>query len=785
MPGEAHGRGGERPGPVRRRLRRAALATLVLLSAAASSRAEREPVDYVDPLIGTSNSRWMLGPYAGVPFGMVQLGPDNQGPGWMSGYEYSIANVTGFSHIHAWTMGGLLLMPSTLDLTVRDGAVDKPYRGANAGYHSRILKETETATPGYYAVHLYDPDVRAEMTATTRSGFLRFTYPETKDARLLVDLEFPSEYGFRVREGRIRKVSDTELEGFARTSTNDWDEYTLHFVIRFSRPFRSFGGWVGDDVRPELEEVSGEGDVGGIVAFSTGSGDVVLVQTGLSLVDLDGARRNLEAELGPFGWDFEGVRRAARERWNELLSRIRVEGGTERDKVRFYTNLYRSFCAKQTWNDVDGRYVDPREEVRQLPPGRHIYGGDAFWNTFWNLNGLWSLIAPDILNDWVVTELELFDATGWTSNGPTGVEMTGIMEVSHEIALIVGAFQKGIRDYDVARAYQAVLHTVSEQGRRLSPWSGLAGNERLDVYREKGYVPLDVDRVSRTFDYAFDDYCVAQMAKALGHEEHARRLLERSGSWRNLFHPELKYFVPRDSAGRWMEDFDPFSGKHFIEGNGWQYSWYVPHDVPGLIALLGQDLFNRRLEEGFERSVRHRFAAHAFDRAQPRSLEYYVNHGNEVNMQAAFLFNYSGRPWLTQKYSRAILDAYYGSTPYDGWQGDEDEGQMGAWFVMSALGLFEMDGGTSVVPKVDLSSPLFERVEIRLDPRFHPGRHFVIEARGASPDNTYIQSARLNGHPLTAPRIRFADIVAGGSLVYAMGPEPNRELFSAPSPVTE
>ena len=754
-----------------------ALLALLLAAAARDGVAGRDPVDYVDPLIGTSNSRWMLGPYAGVPFGMVQLGPDNQGPGWMSGYEYSIANVTGFSHIHAWTMGGLMLMPSTLDLTVQDGAVDKPYRGANAGYHSRVLKETEKATPGYYAVHLYDPDVLAEMTATTRCGFLRFTFPEAKDARILVDLQFPSEYGFRVREGRIRRVSATEIEGQARSSTNEWDEYTLHFVIRFSRPFRSFGGWVGDSVRRDVEEVSGAGEMGGIVSFPTERGEPVLVQTGLSLVGIDGARRNLEAELGPFGWDFDRVRSAARDRWNELLGRIRVEGGTERDKVRFYTNLYRSFCAKQTWNDVDGRYVDPREQVRQLPPGASLYGGDAFWNTFWNLNGLWSLVSPEILNNWVVTELELFGSTGWTSNGPTGVEMTGIMEVSHEIALIVAAYQKGIRGYDVARAYEAVRHTVTEQGRRLSPFSGLAGNERLDVYREKGYVPLDVDRVSRTLDYAFDDYCVAQMARALGHEEDYRLLLGRSGSWKNLLHPDLKYIVPRDSLGRWMEGFDPFSGRHFIEGNSWQYSWYVPHDVPGLVERIGLERFNRRLEEGFEKSAPHRFAAHAFDRAQAEAIESYVNHGNEANMQAAFLFNYSGRPWLTQKYSRAILESYYGSTPYHGWEGDEDEGQMGAWFVMSALGLFEMDGGTSVVPMVDLTSPLFERIVIRLDPRFHPGRQFVIEARGNSAGNPYIQSARLNGEPVPHPRIRFSDIAAGGTLVYEMGPRPNPGLW--------
>lgn len=716
----------------------------------------------------------MLGPYATVPFGMVQLGPDNQTDGWMSGYEYSIANITGFSHIHAWTMGGLMLMPSTLDLVTEEGAADKPYRGADAGYHSRILKETEEAAPGYYAVDLYDSGVKAEMTATTRCGFLRFTFAEPKEARIMVDLAFPSEYRFKIREARITRVSDRQLEGYARSYTKLWDEYTLHFVIRFSEPFGSFNGWANGEVFRNVPEIMGKRDVGGFVTFTPSAGEQVMVQTGLSLVDIEGARRNLAAEIDPFGWDFDGVRRAARDRWNELLGRIQVEGGSEEDRIKFYTNLYRSFCAKQTWNDVDGRYVDPREEVRQAPAGSSIYGGDAFWNTYWNLNGLWSLIAPKVMENWVSTQLELFDAVGWTSNGPTGVEMTGIMEVTHQVALMVAAYQKGVWKGDPEQLYRAVRHEMSEQGRRLTPFSGLVGNEFLDVYREKGYVPLDVGHVSRTMDYAFSDYCVAQLARVLGKEGDARYFLERSRNWRNLFHPEVKHVVPRDSDGKWKENFSLFSGEHLIEGNAWQYSWYVPHDVNGLMELVGADLFNRRLEEGFEKSIEHNFAAHAFDRAQAQSLEYYVNHGNEVNMQAAFLFNYSGLPWLTQKYSRLILDRYYGVTPYHGWEGDEDEGQMGAWYVMAAMGLFEMDGGTSPDSLVELTSPLFERTVIALDPDYYPGRQFIIEARGSSPENRYIQSATLNGLELKEPRIPFRKIVEGGRLVLEMGPEPSR-----------
>jgi predicted alpha-1,2-mannosidase len=376
---------------------------------------------------------------------------------------------------------------------------------------------------------------------------------------------------------------------------------------------------------------------------------------------------------------------------------------------------------------------------------------------------------------YIQTQLELYRKNGWTSVGPTGVEYTGIMEVSHEIAMIVGAYQKGIRNFNIDEAYRAVHHTVTEQGKRLLPCSGLAGNEFLNVYIKKGYVPFEVDASSRTMDYAYDDYCVAQMAKALGKKDDYNYLIKRSENWKNIYNPELKYIVPKDSSGQWMKDYNPFSGKHFVEGNGWQYTLYVPHDIPGLINMIGRDLFNSRLEKGFEKSVSHRFAAHAFDRYQPEAVEYYINMGNQVNMQSSFLFNYSGKPWLTQKYSRAILDSYYGSTPYQGWEGDEDEGQMGAWFVMSAMGMFEMEGGCETDPMVNISSPLFNKITISLDKRFYKGSEFVIEAKNNSKENIYIQSATLNEKPLNSVRIRFKDIVDGGRLVLIMGPVPNKE----------
>jgi predicted alpha-1,2-mannosidase len=743
----------------------------------------REPVDLADPLIGTSNSRWMLGPFASAPFGMVQLGPDNQGGGWMAGYDASIASIAGFSHIHAWTMAGLRMMPATADFTLRQPRPDLPFVGGGAAYHSRILKETEVARPGYYGVHLFDADTKVEITATTRCGFQRYTFPESNDARILIALQFPAEYNFVVRDGHIRKVGSTELEGVAHSTSGGWfgsanpgwNDYSLHFVIQFDKPMESFQGWQDGQLVPGTESgIRGKGEVGGLVRFRTSAGEAVQIRSALSLVDLDGARRNLAAELEPHGWDFGRVAAATKARWQDKLGRVQVQGGTGRDRVRFYTALFRSF-ARQTWNDVDGRYVDPQERVQQLPPGTAIYGGDSFWNTYWNLNGLWTLLTPRIANNWVVTQLELFDKTGWTSVGPTGIEMSGIMDVTHEVALMVAAWQKGIRNhYDAEHLYRAVKNTVTRQGEKL-PSGGHAGNRHLDIYERLGYVPYDMGAACWTMDYAYTDFCVAQLAKALGKEDEHHKFIARSRNWANLYHPGKHFAVPRHSDGSWLPGYDPMSGRSWIEGNGWQYTFYTPHDVDHLVTLMGRERFNGRLVDGFEKSRRHRFAAHAFDRGQNASFEYFINHGNQPNMQAAWLFNHTGKPWLTQRYTREIMEHFYGDTPYRGWEGDEDEGQMSAWFVMSALGLFEMDGGVTPRPRVSIGSPLFGRAEIRLDPDYYPGGSFVIEAPGNGPDNVYIQSATLNGEPLDQPWIFFDQITKGGKLVLTMGPQPDKQ----------
>lgn len=746
------------------------------------SKAEKtEPVDYVDCFIGSSNSRWMLGPYAQMPFGMVQIGPDNQGDRWMGGYEYAINSVSGFSHIHAWTMGGLRMMPTTLDLTITNPGPDAPYKGANAGYHTRILKETEKAFPGYYEVELYDHKVKASMTATTRCSFQKYIYPKASESRIMIDLQFPTEwdYGFSVEDAEIRMVNDTEIEGHAKCRSgawSRWNDWTLFFVIKLNKPIGTFNGWHNGHIRENIKEMTGNSDIGAFITFATDEGEAVLIQTGLSLVSTDGARKNLEVEIEePFGWNFDAAVAHARGVWNDLLGKVKVEGGTETNKIKFYTNLYRSFAGKQTWNDVDGKYRDACEEVQVLAEGQSMYGGDAFWNTYWNLNGLWSLITPKIMDNWVTTQLEMYKHTGWTSKGPAGIEYSGIMEGSHEIALMVAAYQKGIRK-DGNAIYEAVRKMVSAPGGH-HPCGGSYGQLNLDYYTKYGYMPQEIDVVSKTLDYAYDDYCVAQLAKALNKTKDAAFFEQRSMNYKHVFHPDKKYVCRRDSLGNWDPEFDRFSNQGFIEGNSWQYSWYVPHDIEGLLHLIGHDSAKQRLKEGFEKSEEHNFAAHIFDRTMGQSAEFYVNHGNEVNMNAAFIFNYLGEPALCQKYTRKILDGYYGATPYHGWEGDEDEGQMGAWFVMTAMGLFEMNGGVTSQPEFDITTPLFEKITISLDNDYYSGDTFTIEVKNHGEENRYIQAASLNGRRLNNPRISFSDLVKGGSLVIETGDKQNNNAF--------
>ena len=744
-----------------------------LLLVACNQKPSRQPADYVNPFIGTSDSRWMMFPGPSMPFGMVKLSPDNTDEWLMdAGYEDSIKSICGFGHVHSWMMGSFLMMPTTGPLKIVPGTKDDP----DSGYRSRIREGSAQASPGFYSAALDDYHIKAELTSTVRAGFQRYTFPKTDEARVLIDLDVPEEGRPKIISTEVSKISDTEIAGAIHKITN-WNEYTLHFFLRFSKPMRAFGTWKGDD--PDSLYADSHAVLGAFAEYGMDEGEELLVQSGISYVSVDQARLNMETELGPFGWDFDAVRQNARDVWNDLLGKIKVEGGTEEDKTKFYTNFYRSYCSRTIFSDVNGKYADACEEIKQTPdPQSPMLGSDAFWMTFWNLNQLWSLATPEMASAWAKTQLQLYDDGGWLNKGAAGLEYSGIMVAEHEISLLTNAYQKGIRDFDIEKAYKAMKEIQTTPSIR-HPCGGYAGNGGLTLYENIGFIPANGGPVSNTLEYAFDDWCVAQLARALGKMEDYERFMKRSQNYRNVFDPSTKYMRPKYRGGPWYEEFNPnvgaigkednFGTKDFVEANAWQFTWFVPHDLGGLVDLIGKEEFNRRLEEGFQNSL-------------PNFTSPYVNHSNQPNMQAAWLFNYSGKPWLTQYWVREVLDKYYGSTAKDGYPGDEDQGQMGAWYVMSAMGLFEMDGGSSVNPVYELSGPLFEKITISLDQKYYPGNEFIIEARGASSENRYIQSATLNGRPLDTFWFSHSDLVGGGRLVLEMGPAPNKS-WAASSPL--
>jgi predicted alpha-1,2-mannosidase len=731
---------------------------------------KKEPADYVNPMLGTSGNRWMLFPGPCLPFGMVKLSPDNTDEYQLdAGYEYRNNSICGFGHVHSWMMGTFLTMPATGEIKILPGTKDDTL----TGYRSAIDHKTEIASPGYYSVMLEKYGINAELTATTRGGFQRYTFPKTDKGHILFDLQVPEEDKPAIIEASIKRVNDTEIEGYVKRILG-WNEYTLHFVARFNRSFDSMGGWQGSEITDAANEirVNGDSDIGAFVKFTLGNDPVILMKTGISYVSIEQARLNMETEMDKFGWDFDAVHQNARKIWNDLLGKIKVEGGSETDKMKFYTNLYRAYSARTIYSDANGKYTDMCEKIQQLAdPESPVYGCDAFWMTFWNLNQLWGLVTPDIAGKWVKSLLEIYDKGGWLSNGPGGIEYSSIMVAEHEIPLIVGTWQKGIRDFDPEKAYKA-MKEIQTTPSRPHECGGYVGNRNLVPYMSMGYVPADEGPVSNTLEYAYDDWCVAQMAKSLGKTDDYKYFMQRSQNYRNVFDHSTGYIRPKYEGGPWYEEFTPvksavgkednFGTRDYVEANAWQYTWFVPHDLEGLISLMGADEFNNRLETGFKKSL-------------PIFTSEFVNHSNQPNMQAGWLFNYSGKPWLTQYWVREILDRYYGTDPFNGYPGDEDEGQMGAWYVMSAMGLFEMDGGASSDPVYELSGPIFKKITITLDNKYFKGSRLMIEAKNSSSKNRYIQSVSFNGKDIKKFWIRHSDLTEGGTLVFKMGPEPNKE----------
>lgn len=733
--------------------------------------------DYIDTRMGTAHSRWMIAPGPWMPFSMVKLSPDNQDSGWQSGYDPSFESIGTFSHIHEWTMAGLGIMPANGPLKTEIGSQSSLVKGANS-YRSAIDETSEETKVGYYKVDLTDYQIKAELTATSRCGFQRYTYPQDKDARVMIDLKIPSEYDYQIVEGSVKQTGARRIEGFSKQlSKNVWSadadqNYTIYFVIEFNKDIKKFGGW-HDHTLWETDTMTARYPhrFGCYAEFDTTDHPEVMVRSGISYVDMAGASNNLSNEITePFGWNFEAVRKHQSDSWNNILNRVRIYSNDYREKVRFYTNLYRAFC-RNTFSDADRRWVDAAGNIQKLDdPDAVALGCDAFWNTFWNLNQVWNLIAPEWSSRWVKSQLAMYDANGWLAKGPSGMKYIPVMVAEHEIPLLVSTYQMGIRNYDAEKMFRAIVKMQTTPAQRVA--NGFAGNRDLETYLQHQYVPADKGRFSNTLEYSYDDWTVSQLAKALGKEEYYRTFSDRGNWWKNAINPATGYAQMRYSNGEWEKNFDPFksgANHHYVEGNAWQLTFFVPQDVPALTEFIGKERFIDRLSWGFKASEPWRYNAPG-----DQYWDFPVVQGNQQSMHFAFLFNWAGQPWQTQRWSRSIIDRYYGFDTSNAYLGDEDQGQMSAWFVMAALGLFQTDGGCNAEPVYELGSPLFEKIKINLGKHFGRGKQFIIKASNTSRENKYIQSAKLNGKKLNSFKFPAKELLKGGTLELEMGNRPNK-----------
>jgi predicted alpha-1,2-mannosidase len=734
----------------------------------------KKTVDYVNPFIGTADHGHTF-PGPDLPGGLVQLGPDTDihGWDWCSGYNYSDSSIMGFSHLHRSGMGAgdwgdILLMPATGKLKIVPGSKNNP----GEGYRSRFTHKEEEASPGYYAVNLKDYGIKAELTVTKRAGFHKYTFPKSNSSHILIDLK----HGISdsCTDSHVKIVNNTEIEGY-RASTGFIKKQVVYFCAKFSKPFSSFGTWNELNIRSGSMEESGL-SVGAFVDYVTSEDETIEVKVGISYTSIDQARLNLDTEIPQ--WSFDLVKEKARMTWNKELNKINAEMDRANDKTRrmqklvtFYSALYHSLLFPATFSDVDGKYMGLDEKVHTSKD--FTYSSDfSIWDTFRAEMPLLTLVQPERSIDVIRTMLAQFEQGGWLPTPQQfGNSYTNDMIGDHLVSVILDAHMKGIKNFDLEKAYEAVKKNALETPPAEHRSRGRVG---LDYYTEYEYLPSDManQSVSRTLEYAYDDWCVAQIAKILGKTDDYGMFMRRAAYFKNVIDPSTGFARPRNSKGSWLEPFNPKSiwqgnDLHYTEANAWQDTWFVPHDVQGLINLEGgREKFNSKLDSLF--TISSEISGNVAD---VTGLIGQYAHGNEPSHHTIYLYDYSGVPWKAQRLIRMVMDSLYNAGPA-GLCGNEDMGQMSAWYVLSAMGFYPVAPGQNIY---SIGSPLFKKVTINLDKSFNKGEKFVIEARNNSGDNKYIQSAILNGKPLTKTWFEHSEIQNGGTLIFQMGPEPNKE----------
>jgi predicted alpha-1,2-mannosidase len=728
------------------------------------------PVDLVYPQLDTENSRWFFFSSACRPFGMVNLSPDTETNGtWGSGYKYKSDTVQGFSHIHAWQISGISVMPVVISKTNRHSIFKD--------FYSKFSHKTEKIAPGYHYLELDRYKITVGLTSTKRVGFHKYVFQKPGQPAILFNLNGilgPCE----MVEGTLELTANNTLCGKVVNAPNQ----------RRPKPLTVFFQIV---LNTEIESIIRDKNSGNYLVKIKDTENVVLMKAGISYTSARNAANNIKAELPH--WNFENTVNDSKNEWNSLLSRIKVKGGTLTSRQRFYTDLWHALQGRRTISDVNGAYPDNTGEhfrIGQLPlnekgiPKFSHYNSDSFWGAQWTLNTLWGLVYPEIMEDFVHSLLQYYEDGGMIPRGPSGGNYTYVMTGASTTPFIVSAIQKGIIKDNIEYIYNALKKNHLPGG--IMEKAGYEHNSSygggFDYYLENGFVPYPIpegefgnhqDGAGLTLEYAYQDWTLAQLAKKLGHADDFQYFLKRSQNYQYVFDKQTGWMRPRNVAREWLNNFDPYLYENgFNESNAAQSTWFVPHDIAGLAKLMGgEEQAVEKLNEQFRIAESKGFTAgDSHDRElHPEFKNIPINYGNQPSIHTAFIFHKLNRPDLTQFWARKILEAAFsGLSTATGYNGDEDQGLMGSLAVLMKIGLFQLNGGTEENPVYQIGSPIFDRITIELNPDYYPGKTFVITVKNNNRENIYVNKSWLNNQVLKKFSITHSQITNGGELLLEM-----------------
>ena len=742
------------------------LASGIGLFSCAEQDLPKEYTDSVNVFIGTGGHGHTF-PGATLPHGMVQLSPDTRLLGWdaCSGYYYDDTSIMGFTHTHLsgtgiGDYGDILFMPVVGEKPLIAGTAENP----DEGYRSRFSHEQESARPGYYQVLLQDDSINVELTATLRAGLHRYTYPKASDARLIVDME-PTIHGHQHPVTQIRVVNDSTIAGMKYTV--GWAKHHyVYFYAVFSSPF-DYKLYSGTEYQSDSTSVT-VNTAKAVMSFRNLPADGrVLAKVGISSVDEEGARLNVEAEIP--NWDFEGVMKQANTVWNEALGKIDIETSDNDSRTVFYTSLYHAFIQPSLASDVDGRYRTMGHEIKQDVSYTN-YTVFSLWDTFRAAHPLYTIVTPEQNQAFIRSLLRKYDEGGILPKWELASNETGTMIGYHAVSVIADAMMKKQCDFDVKKALEACIRSSVYDTTGVTPMmdrqilNGKLMPVSIKYKNELGYIPCDKvgGSVSQGLEFAYNDWLIAQMMKEHNRKDLYDKYMELSRNYRNYFDPETKLMRGRLSDGSWITPFDPVSVQrpsNYVEGNAWQWAWFVPQDVEGLMELVGgQKYFEAHLDTLFTTSSELTGDPNAA--ADVTGMIGQYAHGNEPSHHIPYLYNYAGAPRKTQALVDHILRTLYHNDP-NGLSGNEDVGQMSAWYALSAMGFYSFCPGR---PVYEIGRPIFDKVTIHLS----NGKDFVIQAKNNSVENKYIRSMKLNGEDLAEPRFSHFDLMKGGELIFEM-----------------